>query len=131
MSQWTEEYLPTVALPVPDESSLRATYIIPRSLYRTPIGSIIPDSCDLLTAWLFPESVYPNDKAIEPTPISTPASTTAEELIGFLSCPSSSPMELALATKLREATNNHEHIGGKVSLSLLEELTFSDICGLL
>jgi len=73
-------------------------------------------------AWLFPESVYPNDNSNEPTP--NPVSTTAEELIGGLSSPSSSPMELALAAILREAKNNHDNIRNKVSLSLLEELTY-------
>jgi len=106
INQWHEEYLPMVSLPVPDESSSRATFIFPRSFYRTPIEIIIPDKCDLLTAWLFPESVYPKNKAIEPTPISTPASNTDEELIGLLSCSSSSPMELALAAILRETRIN-------------------------
>jgi len=121
MNQWKEDYLPTVALPASDESSLRATYISPKSLYRTPIRSIIPDYCDLLTALLFPESVYPKDKAIETTLISNLISATAEELIGFLSCPSRSPMELALAAILLKAENNHKHIRSKVGLSLLEE----------
>jgi len=87
MNQWNEDYHSIVALPIPDEFSLRTTYISTKFPFLTPIGIIIPDDCDLLTAWLFPESVYPNDKAIEPTPISNPVKTTAEELIDFLSSP--------------------------------------------
>jgi len=114
-----------VALPVPDESSLWANYISRKSLYLTPIW-IIPDDCDLLTALLFPDSVYLKDKAIETTiiSISNPISTIAEELIGSLSCLSCSPMEMALAAILLEAKNNHDNIRSKESLSLLGELTY-------
>jgi len=122
VNQGKEEYLPMVALPPTDESSRWADYISTKSLYRTPIGIIMPIDSDLLTALLFPESVYPNDKLGETPPHSV---TAAEELIGLLSCPSCSPMELALATRLREAINHHEHIGDKVSLSLLEEITYT------
>ena len=112
VNQWKEDY---VALPVPDESSLWTNYISSKSLYLTPIG-IIPDDCDLLTALLFPDSVYPKDKAIETTIISNPISAIAEELIGSLSCLSCSPMEMALAAKLLEAKNNHDNIRSKESL---------------
>jgi len=56
MRQWIEDYLPIVALPVSDESSLRATYVVTKSLYRAPI-EIIPDDCELLTVWLFSDLV--------------------------------------------------------------------------
>jgi len=120
-SQLTEEYLPVVAFPVPDESLLREVLILSRSLHLTPIGTIISEDCDLLTACLFPESVYP-DQATEPTSVSAPASTTADELIGLLSSSSRSPMELALAAILLEANDRYGISRSKESLSLLEEL---------
>ena len=109
-----------MAIHVTDDPSLSATFTIPRAIHLTPIGTIIPEDCDLLTARLFPESVYPD----QATSISGPASTTADELIVLLSCSSSSPMELALATILLEAKNNDVNIRSTVSLSLLEELTY-------
>jgi len=80
--------------------------------------------CDLLTACLFPESVYPDHHETEPTPVSSSSSTTAEELIGCLSCSSSSPMELTLAALLLEAKNNDDNVRTRESLSLLEELRY-------
>jgi len=121
MNHWKEEYLPMVALPPADESSRWAAYLSTKPLYRTPIGIIMPIDSDLLTALLFPESIYPNDKPDETTPHSV---RTAEELIGLLSCPSSSPIELALAATLRKATNHHKYIRDKESLSLLEEIVY-------
>jgi len=119
-SQLTEEHLPVVALPVTDESSLSAIFIFPRARHLTPIGTIISEDCDLLTAWLFLESVYPD----QVTSVPVPASTTTEELIVLLSCSSSSPMELALATILLEAKKYDDSIRSTVSLSLLEELAY-------
>jgi len=80
INQVKEEYLPVEALPVPDESPLKATFVFSRALHLTPIGTIIPEDCDLLTACLFPESVYPH-QATEPTSVSSQASTTTDELI--------------------------------------------------
>ena len=115
-NQLNEEYLqPVAALQVPDESS-QQPIILTRALHLTPIGIIIPEECDLLTACLFPESVYPNHHEMEPTPVSSPSSTTAE-LLELLSCSSSSPMELALAALLLEAKTNDDNIRTKESLS--------------
>ena len=56
-----EEYdLPIVTLPVID--SLCSYYLSTKPLYLTPIGNTIPDGCNLLTALLFPDSVYPTNK---------------------------------------------------------------------
>jgi len=69
-SQLNEEYLPLVVLLFTDKSSLREIFIFPRALLHTLIGTIISENCDLLTACLFPESVYPYHQAIDPTSIS-------------------------------------------------------------
>jgi len=78
-NQLKEEYLSVS--PSVTRTSQRATFILPRALHLTPIGTIVPEDCDLLTASLFPESVCPDHQEKVPTPVSSPSPVVTRDAV--------------------------------------------------